>query len=65
MIPTINKKKTNRTQTSKQDKALAEATLDRLVDGIVTGRPQAAKSPKGSSQLHRSRKGSVPTNGDN
>ena len=51
MIQTINKTKTNRTQTSKQDKAYAVATLDRLVDGIITGGQQGTQSPKGSSPL--------------
>jgi transposase len=54
MIQTINKKITNRTQTTKQDKALAEPTLDRLVDDIVTGGQQGVKSPKGPPKPHRS-----------
>jgi transposase len=54
MIQTDNKNKANRTQTTKQDKALAEATLDRLVDDIVTGGHLGVKSPKGSPKPHRS-----------
>jgi len=54
MIQIINKKKTNRTQTTKQDKALAEPTLDRLVEGIVTCGQQGVKSPQGPPKPHRS-----------
>jgi len=54
MIQTINKKKANRTQTTKQDKALAEPSLDHLVDDIVTGGQQGVKSPKGPPKPHRS-----------
>jgi len=55
-----NKTKTNETKTPKQekaiDKAIAEPTLDRLVDGIMTGGQQAAQSRQGPPKPHRSLK---------
>jgi transposase len=54
MIPKTTNKEANRTPTLKQDKAIAEPTLDHLVDGIVTGGQEAAQSPKGHPKSHRS-----------
>ena len=54
MIPKTNNKEANRTPTLKQDEAVAEPTLDHLVDSIVTGGQETAQSPKGHPKPHRS-----------
>src|ERR1035437_5480809 len=54
MIPKTNNKEANRTPTLKQDEAVAEPTLDHLVDSIVTGGQEAAQFPQGHPKPHRS-----------
>ena len=54
MIPTTNNKEANRTPTLKQDEAVAEPTLDHLVDSIVTGGQEAAQFPQGHPKPHLS-----------
>jgi transposase len=53
MTPKTNKKKASKSQTPKQDKAIAKPALDRLVEGIVTSGQQTAKSPPSQAKPHR------------